>query len=86
MRGEGGSMVGFIREETPDGSYKMHTRMIPIEEVMLYERTLPGEYINERGNDVTQAFTDWCKPLIGSEIRDFIDFQELYREEKGEQA
>lgn len=86
MRGEGGTMVGFIREETPDGSYKMHTRMIPIEEVMLYERTLPGEYINERGNDVTQAFTDWCKPLIGSEIRDFIDFQELYREEKGEQA
>ena len=86
MRGEGGTMVGFIREETEDGSYKMHIRMIPIEEVMMYERTLPAEYINERGNDVTQAFVDWCRPLIGSEIRDYIDFQELYREEQGGKA
>ncbi len=83
MRGEGGTMVGFIREETEDGSYRMHTRMIPIEEVMMYERVLPEDYINERGNDVTQKFVDWCRPLIGDELRDCIDFQELYKEEGG---
>ncbi|MEG0565244.1 MAG: 6-phosphofructokinase, partial [Hungatella sp.] len=45
-------------------------------EVMLYERIIPKEYINERGNDVTEEFVTWCKPLIGPELRDFIDFHD----------
>ena len=76
VEGQGGVMVGFIRDETEDGSYKVHVERIPIEQVMMYERTVPAEYINERGNDVTEAFTKWCKPLIGPELRDFIDFHE----------
>ncbi|MCI9283804.1 MAG: diphosphate--fructose-6-phosphate 1-phosphotransferase [Lachnospiraceae bacterium] len=80
MRGEGGKMVGFIREKTLDGSYQISVRMIPIEEVMLYERVVPKEYINERGNDVNDAFVEWCKPLIGAEVPEYIDFQDLYWE------
>lgn len=80
INGESGVMVGFIREETEDGSYKVNAKMIPISEVMLYEKILPEEYINERGNDVTDAFADWCRPLIGPELRDFIDFQEYMKE------
>ncbi|MBS6644366.1 MAG: diphosphate--fructose-6-phosphate 1-phosphotransferase [Clostridiaceae bacterium] len=76
LNGESGVMAGFIRDETEDGSYKVHVRMIPISEVMLYEKVLPEEYINERGNDVTEKFAEWCRPLIGPELRDFIDFQE----------
>lgn len=76
LNGESGVMVGFIREETEDGSYKIQLRMIPISEVMMYEKVLPKEYINERGNDVTEDFAKWCRPLIGPELRDFIDFQE----------
>lgn len=76
LNGESGVMVGFIREETEDGSYKIRLRMIPISEVMMYEKVLPKEYINERGNDVTEEFAKWCRPLIGPELRDFIDFQE----------
>lgn len=76
LNGESGVMAGFIRDETEDGSYKVHIRMIPISEVMLYEKVLPEEYINERGNDVTEKFAEWCRPLIGPELRDFIDFQE----------
>lgn len=81
MRGEGGVMTGFVRDETEDGSYRIHTCMIPIREVMLCERSIPEDYINERGNDVTEKFTDWCRPLIGAEISEYIDFQDLYREE-----
>jgi len=73
---DGGVMIGFIRDETEDGSYRMHVERIPIEEVMMYERILPDSYINGRGNDVTQEFVDWCRPLIGPELRDFIDFAE----------
>ena len=78
MKGESGVMAGFIRDETEDGSYRMHVEMIPIQEVMMYERIIPEEYINERGNDVTDAFVTWCKPLIGGELTDMIDFKEVY--------
>lgn len=74
--GAGGVMIGFIREETADGSYRIRVERIAIEEVMMHERVLPEAYINRRGNDVTPAFIDWCRPLIGPELRDFIDFRE----------
>lgn len=74
--GDGGIMIGLIREDTEDGSYQIHTERIPIKAVMMYERTVPENYINERGNDVTQEFIDWCRPLIGPGLREFIDFHE----------
>lgn len=80
MSGAGGVMVGFARDEKRDGSYRVRTCMIPIQDVMLHERTVPEEYINERGNDVTRAFVKWCRPLIGGGIRDYVDFQQIYRE------
>lgn len=75
VNGESGVMAGFIREETTDGTYQMHIRMIPIKEVMLYERILPNEYINERGNDVTDRFISWCRPLIGPPLEEFADLR-----------
>ena len=81
MEGESGIMVGLIRDEKSEeagGSYQIHLELIPIREVMLYERILPDSYINERGNDVTDEFVRWCRPLIGPKLRDFIDFQEEY--------
>ena len=77
VAGQSGVMVGFIRDEEAEktnGVYRMHTEMIPIKEVMMYERTIPKSYLNERGNDVTEEFIRWCRPLIGPELRDFIDF------------
>lgn len=82
LDGQSGLMAGFFRKETEDGSYEMAVRMVSIKEVMLHERTMPDSYINDRGNDVTKEFTDWCKPLIGPELGDFIDFQEEYRQKE----
>lgn len=84
MRGESGVMAGLIRDmaaEAAGGSYDVSVSMIPIKEVMMYERAMPKEYINERGNDVTEAFVTWCRPLIGPELREFIDFKEEYDDE-----
>ncbi len=78
IEGKSGVMVGFIREETADGSYKMHTELLPIKEVMMHERVLPDYYITDRGNDVTSEFIEWCRPLIGPELQEFVDFQEEY--------
>lgn len=79
MEGQSGVMAGLIREEKEDGGYHTYIRMIPIQEVMLHERIMPDSYINERGNDVTEEFVNWCKPLIGPPLPDFVDFQEEYR-------
>ncbi|MDF2524758.1 MAG: 6-phosphofructokinase, partial [Clostridiales bacterium] len=72
-RGKSGVMVGFERQE--GNEYKCKTILIPIEEVMLHEKKLPDNYINQRGNDVTEDFIKWCKPLIGDELREFFSFK-----------
>ena len=80
MEGCSGVMIGFRRKEAPIGEYRMETFRVPIKEVMMYEKTLPDEYINERGNDVTQAFARWCSPLIGGEIPEFIRLDKYKKE------
>lgn len=70
--GKSGVMVGF--ERIPGKKYECRTILIPISEVMLHERVLPENYINERGNDVTPEFLDWCRPLIGTNLKEFISF------------
>ena len=37
----------------------------PLEEVAKYTRSMPREFINRAGNDVTQAFIDYARPLVG---------------------
>ena len=64
-----------MRKETMDGTYEMEMVEIPIEQVMLLEKTLPETYINERGNDVTEEFVKWCRPLIGPKLPEFVDFK-----------
>lgn len=73
MEGQTGVMIGF--ERLPGAEYKVKPIRIPIEQVMLTERTMPAEFINERGNDVTDAFVEWCRPLIGGPLRPFVTFK-----------
>ena len=74
VEGHTGVMIGFRRKESD--RYEIETVLIPIEQVMMVEKTMPDHYINETGNDVTGEFLDWCRPLIGPELRDFVDFQD----------
>lgn len=67
VEGKNGVMVGFRR--LPGAEYRTETILIPIEEVMLHERTMPKEFIADNGHDVTQAFIDWCRPLLGEPVR-----------------
>ncbi len=72
LAGHTAVMVGIKR--VPGDEYKIETPLIPIKEVMLEEKVLPEKYINERGNDITEEYVKWCKPLIGGELPDFIHF------------
>ena len=65
-------MIGI--ERLSDAPYAVRYVRIPIEEVMLFERTLPDEYINKEGNGVTDAFRSWVRPLLGAPLPRFASF------------
>lgn len=73
LAGENGVMVGFRRVPGPE--YRAETFLIPVEQVMLHERKMPDEYISADGRDVTPEFLDWCRPLIGGPLREFVTFK-----------
>lgn len=73
IEGENGVMVGFRR--VPGPVYKAETFLIPVEQVMLHESKMPDKYISADGRDVTPEFLDWCRPLIGDPLREFITFK-----------
>ena len=73
VAGHTGVMVGFERKTGE--AYAVKPILIPIEQVMLTEKTMPDEFINEAGNGITEAFKAWCRPLIGTPLRRFVSFQ-----------
>ncbi len=82
LEGIGGIMIGI--ERVSSSPYKIRLTRIPVEQVMLRERTLPDSWINERGNDVTREFVDWCRPLAGGDLGDHLQFTKLYKKGKRE--
>lgn len=75
LTGETAVMVGFRRlPPTPQQPYRCETFLIPVEEVMLKERTLEEQYINSTSNGITEDFARWCLPLIGESLPDFPRF------------
>ena len=80
MRGESGKMVAFRRCSTTP--YEIEPFLVPIDDVMLYEKTMPIEFINEEQNGVTEEFLTWCRPLIGEELPKMISFNTKKMEEE----
>ncbi len=66
LRGESGKMVAFRRIST--SPYQIEPFLVDISEVMLHERAMPDEFINEAGNGVTRQFEEWCRPLLGGSL------------------
>ena len=72
LNGTAGKMVAFRRVSTEP--YKVEPFLVDIDEVMMYERTMPDEFINEEGNGVTEAFKEWCRPLLGEKLPEMVSF------------
>jgi len=74
IEGKSGYMVGYKRiSENP---YKINFELIALNNVANAEKILPDNFINKAGNDVTEEFIKYCKPLIGK------DFPSYYRLDK----
>lgn len=72
LDGDSGTMVGIERVSTEP--YEARLVRIPIERVMLEERRVPPEFINERGNGVTEAYRTWLRPLLGEPLPCYVTF------------
>lgn len=55
-------MMIFEREESEN--YKIKISSMDINLIANKEKTLPENFINARGNDVTKAFINYARPLI----------------------
>ena len=71
--GQSGKMVALRR--VPGPNYRCETFLVDIQDVMMTERKLPDEFINERGNNITEAFKEWCRPLIGAPLPKLMDLR-----------
>ncbi|MHC4159337.1 MAG: 6-phosphofructokinase, partial [Planctomycetota bacterium] len=65
LSGENGKMVTLVREE--GGEYKCTTGLAELRDVANGEKKVPSEYINDKGNHITQACRDYIRPLIKGE-------------------
>lgn len=74
MEGKSGYMTGLKR--TSEEPYQCEGILIPIADVMLYEKELSLDYINERGNDVTTDFIRYARPLIGGDLPVYFEISE----------
>ncbi len=87
--GESGYMSTILRQK---GSvYNVRYDKVPLEEVANSERTFPKEWILPGGNDVSDDFIRYAKPLIGEEmislpmvngIQRMTRFEGIYAEKK----
>ncbi len=52
-------------QRVSDDPYKSEFKLVPLKSVAGKTRHMPDAYINAEGNDVTDAFMTWGRPLIG---------------------
>lgn len=69
--GESGYMVAILRSTTGAFSYEK----VPLSEVALRVKKMPDEMINERGNNVTEAFLEYARPLVGR-MPEYVSLEE----------
>lgn len=73
LGGKTGVMAGLIRES--DEPYRCREALLPIDDTVLKERTLPDCFIAANGCDVTDEFIKWCSPLLDVPPKCFADFK-----------
>ncbi len=84
ISGKTGIMVTAIRKDNE--TYSVDMGETPVENVAGLVKHVPREWINERGNNVTQEFIDYAYPLILGEpvvkyqrgIPDYLDISHLF--------
>lgn len=64
--GESGFMSTILRQPGP--VYRVDYDRVPLVDVALSERTFPAAWISPGGRDVTDAFVEYARPLVGEDM------------------
>ena len=67
VAGETDKMVAF--ECSRENGYTCKTKLLNLSDVANYEKKVPVEWINERGNNVSDEFVKYALPLIQGETQ-----------------
>ena len=67
LNGVTDKMVAFSCTRTEDGGYRCDTKLLDLSSVANYEKKVPVEWINERGNNISDEFIRYALPLIQGE-------------------
>lgn len=77
LSGISGFMVTIERDS--DDPYRVSYGKTPLSNVAVRAKAMPENFINKRGNFVTEKFINYMKPLIG-DIPDYIELEKIYTE------
>ncbi len=58
-------MVTLVRQDDPQ--YKCTTGLAELRDVANGEKKVPPEFINDKGNHITDAMRDYVRPLVQGE-------------------
>jgi len=50
------------------GDYSVDFRLVDLKDIAAKTRLMPDEFINKAGNNVTEAFSHYLRPLLGSDM------------------
>ena len=73
VSGETGKMVALRR--LPGEEYQTETFLADIQNVMMTESKMPDAFINAEGNNVTEAYKNWVRPLLGKPLPKLMDLR-----------
>lgn len=68
LDGVTGMMVSFIREQNPDGSYKMTCGLEDVNAICNAEKPVPLEWITDNGSNISDGFLAYAAPLIQGRV------------------
>lgn len=71
VNGQSGVASVFVR--TSDAPYTCETGVVDIHEIANLEKTVPVEWINEDGTDLTEAYLTYARPLIQGELTPYFE-------------
>ncbi len=69
LKGDSGVMMTLDRQ--PGGKYRCIVGAVPLDKVAIAEKVLPDEFIDTKSNFITEAFLNYCRPLVGGPIKPF---------------
>lgn len=75
VAGKSGFMAALIREK--GGVYKVYPELVDLSKVANLRKVMPPNFINDKGNDVTEDFLKYARPLLGGPLYPYIRLKKV---------